>query len=106
MKVEVIYKKESIVPNCWVYNRYFDARIITWIDKREFIVKKWSWKHFGFTIESKYKYYLHQNNPKITTTTYDGEYSTNSIIDSNMTTEKERALIWFAENVGDVDIEM
>lgn len=106
MKNEVIYKKERIIPNCWAYDRHFDVTIVTWIEKRHIIVNKWSWKHFGFINETKYKYYLHQNNPKLTITTYDGEFSTNSIIDSNMTVEKERAMIWFAENVGDIEINL
>jgi hypothetical protein len=55
---------------------------------------------------SYYKYFLHQNNPKLTTTTYDGEYSTNSIIDSLMSSEIEKAKIWFAENIGNIEIEL
>lgn len=106
MKIEVIYKNEKVVSNCWAYNRFFDATIITWIEKREILFKKWSWKHFAFIEKNKYKYYLRQNNPKLNTTTYDGEYSTNSIIGSNMSAEKERAVIWFAENIGEIEIEM
>lgn len=40
MDSEVIYKNEEKVENCWVYDRYFTATIITWIEKRKIVVKK------------------------------------------------------------------
>ena len=104
-KVDV-YKNEEKVENCWVYNRYFTATIITWIEKRRIMVKKWNWRKLALIENFYYEYYLHQNNPKITTTTYDGEYSTNSIIDSKMSSEMEKAKIWFTQNFGEFEIKL
>ena len=106
MNSEVIYKNEEKVENCWVYNRYFTATIITWIEKRKIVVKKWNWRKLSLIEHFYYEYYLHQNNPKITTTTYDGEYSTNSIIDSKMSSEMEKAKMWFAQNIGEFEIKL
>lgn len=106
MKVEVIYKNEKVVSNCWVYDRLFETTIITWIEKREIVVKKWCWRKFSNIEEIFYKYYLHQNNPNLATTTYESELSTNLIIDSLKNVEIEKATIWLAENVGKTNFDL
>ena len=79
--MRVIYDSEINVA-MWSCHDY-SVKVITYITEHSLFGIAW--------------YRIHQNNPKIGTCTYDGEYSSNRRLHSIRNTEKQKAKLWPAK---------
>ena len=105
MKSNILYHKEVTLHQLDTVTGCFDATIVTWVEERPYIFKKWSWRKFGWIEEKCYKYYIRQNDPRLKNAKYMSEINTNDIIHLNMLTQIELANMWVAKNLGNVELE-
>lgn len=78
--MQVIYSNTCKVEMWSIHS--FITEVITYITKHHFLFFSW--------------YKIHQNNPKIQSCFYDGEFSSNSRLESIMDSEKAKAQLWLS----------